>query len=476
MTVEAGGGTDVVVVGGGISGLVAARRLSLAGLSVLLVEGSPRLGGKIAGVRLGDLEVDGGAESVLVRRPEAPSLIEELGLHGRLVHPTDAKPQVYVDGRAVELPPSALGVPADLEALAGLLTPAGLERARREPSLPAPPLTDDVPIGLLLDERFGPEVTDRLLEPLLGGVYAGQSRRLSFRAVSAALFAKARAGGALSGHAAQLRRPGDGPVFGGLDGGIVALVETLVRSLAVRGVPVLTSTPVRELAADVDGYRLTVGSARDPQQVTARAVVLATPAAATGRLLNGLAASAERFAAIPYASMAVVALAVRGVQPVGSGLLVPPGQLPTVKAVTHSSTKWGWLRDRVSDVWGADVHAVRASVGRLGEERLLQVGDPELIDRTVAELRGLPGWSGVDVVESAVQRWGGGLPQYEVGHTDLVGRLRSELVGRRGLAVCGAAYDGVGIAACLGSADAAVNKITRDLGTGDDPVVVGVGA
>jgi oxygen-dependent protoporphyrinogen oxidase len=476
VTVEAGGGTDVVVVGGGISGLVAARRLSLAGLSVLLVEGSPRLGGKIAGVRLGDLEVDGGAESVLVRRPEAPSLIEELGLHGLLVHPTDAKPQVYVDGRAVELPPSALGVPADLDALAGLLTPAGLERARREPSLPAPPLTDDVPIGLLLDERFGPEVTDRLLEPLLGGVYAGQSRRLSFRAVSAALFAKARAGGALSGHAAQLRRPGDGPVFGGLDGGIVALVETLVRSLAVRGVPVLTSTPVRELAADVDGYRLTVGSARDPQQVTARAVVLATPAAATGRLLNGLAASAERFAAIPYASMAVVALAVRGVQPVGSGLLVPPGQLPTVKAVTHSSTKWGWLRDRVTDVWGADVHAVRASVGRLGEERLLQVGDPELIDRTVAELRGLPGWSGVDVVESAVRRWGGGLPQYEVGHTDLVGRLRSELVGRRGLAVCGAAYDGVGIAACLGSADAAVNKITRDLGTGDDPVVVGVGA
>ena len=221
--------------------------------------------------------MDGGAESVLVRRPEAPALIDELGLHDLLVHPTDAKPRVYVDGRAVELPPSALGVPADLEALAGLLTPAGLERARREPSLPAPPLTDDVPIGLLLDERFGPEVTDRLLEPLLGGVYAGQSRRLSFRAVSAALFAKAQAGGALSGHAAQLRRPGDGPVFGGLDGGIVALVETLVRSLAVRGVPVQTSTTVRELAATADGYRLTVGSTRDPQQITARAVVLATP-------------------------------------------------------------------------------------------------------------------------------------------------------------------------------------------------------
>ncbi len=418
---------DVVVVGGGISGLTAARRLSLAGLSVLLLEGSARLGGKIDGLALGALRVDGGAESVLVRRPEAPALIAELGLGDLLVHPSAAKPRVYADGRAVELPPSAMGVPTDLEALAGLLSPAGLERARREPSLPAPPLTEDMPIGVLLDERFGPEVTDRLLEPLLGGVYAGQSRRLSFQAVNAALFARVRGGGALSGHAAQLRRPGDGPVFGGLDGGIVALVDALVRSLAVRGVQVQTSTTVRELVATTDGYRLTVGSARDPLAISTRAVVLATPAAATGRLLSGLVGSAERLAAIPYASMAVVALVIRGVRPVGSGLLVPPGQLPTVKAVTHSSMKWDWLRERVSDLWDADVHAVRASVGRLGEERLLQIGDPELVDRTVTELRGLPGWSGVSVVESAVRRWGGGLPQYEVGHTDLVGRLRSEL-------------------------------------------------
>jgi oxygen-dependent protoporphyrinogen oxidase len=467
---------DVVVVGGGISGLAAARRLSLSGLSVLLLEGSPRLGGKISGVRLGDLQVDGGAESVLVRRPEAPALIDELGLHDLLVHPTDAKPRVYVDGRTVELPPSAMGVPADLDALNGLLSPAGSERARQEPSLPAPPLTGDVAIGVLLDERFGPEVTDRLLEPLLGGVYAGQSRRLSFRAVNAALFATARDGGSLSGHAARLRRPGDGPVFGGLDGGIVTLAETLVRSLAVRGVPLRTSTTVREVASTADGYRLTAGSARDPQLIEASAVVLATPAAATGRLLTGLVASAPQLAAIPYASMAVVALAVRGVEPVGSGLLVPPGQLATVKAVTHSSTKWEWLRERVTGAWDADVHAVRASVGRLGEEQLLQVGDSELVDRTVAELRGLPGWSGADVVASTVQRWGGGLPQYEVGHNDLVGRLRTELAGHRGLAVCGAAYDGVGIAACLGSADAAVNKITRDLGAGDDPAMVGVGA
>jgi oxygen-dependent protoporphyrinogen oxidase len=233
---------------------------------------------------------------------------------------------------------------------------------------------------------------------------------------------------------------------------------------------------VREVAADPQGYRLTVGSARVPETIRTRAVVLATPATATGRLLDGLADSAGRLGAIPNASMAVVALAVRGVEPVGSGLLVPPGQLPTVKAVTHSSTKWGWLRERTTATWGAQVHALRASVGRLGEERLLQIDDPGLIERTVAELRGLPGWSDVELVAGTVQRWGGGLPQYEVGHLELVARLRADLAERPGLAVCGAAYDGVGIAACLGSADVAVNKITSDLGTPGRRAVVGVGA
>lgn len=457
---------DAVVVGGGIAGLAAARELSVAGLQVLLLEGSARLGGKIAGVRLGhtDLRVDVGAESVLVRRPEAPELIASLGLSEQVEHPTGATPRILVDGQPVEVPPSAMGVPVDVDALSSLLTPAGLERARREPSLPAPPLPGDVAIGALIDERFGPEVTDRLLEPLLGGVYAGHARRLSFEAVNASLYAAARAGGPLSQHAAAARRSGSGPVFGGLVGGIAALVDALMTDLETRGVELRPEATVRDLTPVGDGYRLTVGPTRDSYEIDASAVVLATPAPPTGRLLTALASSAARLAAIPYASMAVVALGVRGVEPIGSGLLVPPGQLPTVKAVTHSSNKWAWVAEATERELGAGVHLVRASVGRLGEERLLQVGDDELADRTVAELRGLPGWSSLEVMSSTVQRWGGGLPQYEVGHRGLVAQLRSDLAGRVGLAVCGAAYDGVGIAACLGSAATAVNKITTDLG------------
>lgn len=464
---------DAIVVGGGISGLAAARGLAAAGLQVLLLEASPRLGGKLAGATLGELSIDVGAESALVRRPEVPALVAALGGTERLVHPTGARPRLYVDGRAMALPPSVLGVPSDLDALAGLLSPAGLARARHEPSRPAPPLTEDAAIGALTDERFGPEVTDRLLEPLLGGVYAGHARRLSFAAVNAGLFQRARAGGPLSEHARATSRSEDGPVFGSLVGGLAALVEELLADLGAAGVEVRCGATVRELAPAPGGFRLTVGPTRDAYPVRTRAVVLAAPAAPTGRLLSRVLPSAGRLAAIPYASMAVVALAVRGLEPVGSGLLVPPGELPTIKAVTHSSVKWAWLGDAARRIWGENGHVIRASVGRLGEEHLLQIGDDGLAARTVAELRRMPGWADVEVLESVVQRWGGGLPQYEVGHRDLVARVREELTDRAGLAVCGAAYDGVGIAACLGSADRAVTKITSDLSAEAKPEAVG---
>ncbi|MFT4165455.1 MAG: protoporphyrinogen oxidase [Microlunatus sp.] len=467
------GQPEVLVVGGGISGLAAARRLALAGRRVLLLEGSPRLGGKLAAAELAPgLGVDVGAESVLVRRPEAPALISSLGLDPRLVHPTGAKPKVYVDGHPVDVPPSVIGVPDDIDVLSGLLSPDGLARARREPSVPAPQLPSDLAIGELIDERFGPEVTDRLLEPLLGGVYAGHARRLSFAAVNPALFERARSGGALSSHAAATRRPGEGPVFGGLVGGIAGLVDALAADLRTRGIEIC-HLPVRALATVSGGYRLTVGSTRDAREITAPAVVLATPATPTARLLAGVVDSAAWLGGIPYASMAVVALAVRGVEPEGSGLLVPPGELPTIKAVTHSSAKWAWVAEAAEQTLGPGVQVIRASVGRLGEERLLQIADRDLIDRTVGELRTLPGWSALEIVASTVQRWGGGLPQYEVGHRTQVTRLQEELASWRGLAVCGAAYDGVGIAACLGSAEAAASKITADLDAEGDEVTIG---
>ncbi|MGO1975443.1 MAG: protoporphyrinogen/coproporphyrinogen oxidase, partial [Propionibacteriaceae bacterium] len=226
---------------------------------------------------------------------------------------------------------------------------------------------------------------------------------------------------------------------------------------------------VRDLQVESGGCRLRTGPVPAPTGLHVDAVVLATPARATARLLAAPApAAADRLDGIAYASMAVVSLLVRGADLVGSGLLVPPGELPTVKALTHSDRKWQWLADAVAEEHGPDVHVVRASIGRAGEERLLQLSDDALVRRTVAELATLPGWAGASLLEGRVQRWGGGLPQYAVGHRERIAEVRQVIAGLPGLAVCGAAYDGVGIAACVAGAEQAAGTIIDFLHTGTE--------
>jgi oxygen-dependent protoporphyrinogen oxidase len=454
-----------------VAGLAAARSLVTAGYDVTVLEAAPQWGGKLASTRPGGVRLDSGAESVLARRPEALALIHDLGLDDRLVHPTAAAAQVLVGGEVRRLPPSAMGVPRDLDALAGYLSREGLDRARQEPELPAPAFDDDLGIGAYVDARFGPEVTDRLLEPLLGGVYAGQSRLLSFEAVSPALFARACRGGSLLEHAQQSTvTSAHGPVFAGLVGGVATLADALVADLLTKGATLRTGVTVRELSplrtGTTGGYRLLCGPTTAPELIDCDAVVLATPAGPAGRLLTGLAAVGHELAAVPYASTAVLTLVLRGARLTGSGLLVPPGELPTIKALTYSSNKWAWVADAAQHAWGTDASVVRVSVGRLGEEGLLQLDDDALLARTWTEARRLPGWAQAELVTGEVARWGGALPQYLVGHRVLVGRVRAAERGWPGLALCGAALDGVGVAACLAGATAAADKIDQDLSGG----------
>ncbi len=466
-----------VVVGGGIAGLTAARALALAGRSVVLLESSPRLGGKIIPIAPDGVSLDGGPESLLARRPEAVRLAESLGL--ALEHPTAATSRLLIGGRPHPLPRQAMGIPVDLAGLAELLEPDDLARAEQEPDLPAPPLTGDIGIGAYVDARFGPAVTDRLLEPMLGGVYAGRARDLSFEAVNRPLFERARAGGSLLGHAADLVAAGagaaGGPVFAGLPDGVAGLVAALVDELARLGVELRTGTTVRGLERRPGGYRLALGAAtrtplHDRGVLDPDSVVLAVPAAPLSRLITGLApAVAAEVARVPYASMAVITFVVRGFAGDGSGMLVPPGELPTIKAFTHSSIKWDWIAERARSAWGEDVTVIRASVGRIGEEHLLQLDDDQLAARTFAEARDLvPGWARAELITRAVTRFGGGLPQYLVGHSGLVRRLRDAVAAQSGLAICGALLDGVGIAACVGSGAAAATRIVDPVAAGDD--------
>jgi oxygen-dependent protoporphyrinogen oxidase len=204
-----------------------------------------------------------------------------------------------------------------------------------------------------------------------------------------------------------------------------------------------------------------LGSARDPEHLDADAVVLATPAAPTARLLRDLApTAAAELAAIETASMAVVTLAFRsGDVPEGdsSGFLVPPVERRVIKASTFSFAKWDWVR-AAGNTGGDDLLVLRTSIGRHGEEASLQVPDEELIARSLADLADIAAVR-ARPVDSHVQRWGGGLPQYAVGHLDRVARIRDDVARVAGLAVCGAAYDGVGIPAVIASARAAAAEV-----------------
>jgi oxygen-dependent protoporphyrinogen oxidase len=197
----------------------------------------------------------------------------------------------------------------------------------------------------------------------------------------------------------------------------------------------------------------------------AEAVVLAVPATPAARLLLPHAPAAARLLGeVEYASMAVVTLAVEraglGDLP-GSGFLVPPVDGRRIKASTFSSAKWAWV-DALRD----DVVFLRASVGRAREEADLQRPDDELVALAVEEVGLALGRPLTPVVDAHVQRWGGGLPQYAVGHLDRVAAVRAEAEALPGLGLAGAAYDGVGIPACIGSGRAAAARVATRLRAG----------
>ncbi len=303
--------------------------------------------------------------------------------------------------------------------------------------------------------RLGDEVVDRLVEPLLGGVYAGHARHLSAAAAVPQLLAMARRGSLLVQAAAL--PSSTAPVFASIRGGMGRLPDLLCDP---GGFEVRTSATVRALRRTPSGWALTVGPTSHPETIDAVAVVLATPPAPTARLLaDAVPAAATDLAGIETASVAVVSLAFRAEDLPDalferSGFLVPPVERRTIKASTFSFAKWAWVREL-----DADVVVLRTSLGRHGEEATLQVGDDGLERVSLTDLAAMAGIT-ARPVDSHVQRWGGALPQYAVGHLARVARIRAAVAGEPGLAVCGAAYDGVGIPAVIGSARRAVASVT----------------
>ncbi|MGH3855395.1 MAG: protoporphyrinogen oxidase [Pseudonocardiaceae bacterium] len=473
----------VAVVGGGISGLAAAHRLrTLLGpaAEIVLVEGSRRLGGALRTVELGGVALDVGAEAFLVRRPEALRLVEELGLGGQRRHPTSAAPTVRAAGRIAALPTrTVLGLPGAAADVAGLLSAPGVARVAAEPAAPLRwEPGQDAAVGVLLRERAGDELVDRLVDPLLGGVYAGRADALGLRAtLPAVATALDRGAGSLLAAASAVLsagRPfsggGPSPVFGTLRGGLGGLVDALATAATVR--PRL-GLPVRELARIPDGWRLRLGAITETEHLDVDAVLLAVPAPALRRLLaDPLPVASTAAGRVEVASCAVVGLALplaaARALPEASGVLVSATEHLAVKAFTFSGRKWAHAS---SD----EVLLIRASLGRHGEARVLQRDDAELIAAVRADLAALTGITAAPV-DAVVARWGGALPQYAPGHLDAVAALERDVARSAGLAVAGATLHGVGLPACIATADAAARRIAGYLTGANAPALLRGGA
>jgi protoporphyrinogen/coproporphyrinogen III oxidase len=466
----------VVIIGGGITGLAAAH--ALAGRAeVTVVEAASRVGGKLRTSPVGgtgpaaELEVDEGAESFLARVPDGTRLARQVGLGHDIVHPATTSASVIVGGRPRPMPPgTVLGVPTDAVGLirSRVLSPAGLARLAADLVLPRGERDEDPSVGDYVGARLGHQLVERLVDPMLGGVYGGRADRLSLRATVPQLVPIVAEDRSLLLGARRVRArtappaAASTPVFASVRGGLGRFAATVASA---SGATIRTGVTARALAPAGPGWRVEV-TTNGPapaggvtETLDADAVVIAVPAPAARRLLEPLAPrAATALVGIPYASIAIVTLVYRDVAPPpGSGFLVPPTENAMIKAATFLSAKWP------ETVAGTGLTVVRASVGRAGDEADLRRGDVELAGVAAAEVAALTraagrrggGGAGLSArpIASRVSRWGGALPQYLPGHLERVANARAALPA--GILLAGAGYDGVGIPACIRSGEAA---------------------
>ena len=440
--------TRVAVIGGGLAGLTAAFELTRSGVDYQLYEASSRFGGKVWSSPVGDRIVDAGADTFLARVPEGRELCEQLGLADQLTSPIAPVPAyIHRAGRLHPLPRgTVLGVPTDLAALAesGLISPESMAVVAAEPSLPPTSLAGDISVGAYFRERLGDEVTERLIDPMIGGINASDIDRLSLRSASPQIAAVAAAHRSIleglrlarSSVGATLGSAVDEPVFYGLPGGIARIIDGLVGAL--------------------DPALLHLQAAPDMADVAADRIIIATPAPAASRLLADISPTASRLLAeIDYASVAQVSVEFddEAVRPVldASGILFPRVDGMILTACTWFSTKWAHYQ-RPGRL------LLRLTSGRYGDTRALALDDETLIATLLGEVQYVLDITG-EPCAVRVQRWVDALPQYVPGHAERVDAIEAALAREAPhVTLAGAAYRGIGIPATIASGRLAARK------------------
>jgi oxygen-dependent protoporphyrinogen oxidase len=439
-------------------------------VNVTVLEADTHLGGKVVAADVAGIVVDTGPDALMVRSPAAAQLVSELGLDDSLRPPSGAGAFLWSRGRLRPLPTgSVFGVPDKLVPLlrSGLLDPIGFVRAGADLVLPRREPAGDPTIEQLLRPRFGRQVYERLVEPLLGGVHAGRAGRLSARSAAAEVMALAAGHRSLYLALRERKRkaapgPAPRPPLMSMVGGLPRLVGALADASLAASADLRTGARVRELRAQEGRYVLS-GDGFEP--FAADDVVLATPAWAAADLLRPLApAAADALAGIEYVGVATVIMAYpRSAMPPGlrgTGFLVPPVEGRLLVGCTWLTEKWPHLADGSSGgPTGPDAPVlIRAMVGRDGDQRWADLDDDALVRAVRAELADAMGLRAEPLAVS-IRRLPAAMPQYTVGHAERLAAVDVALQELPGVRVTGAGYRGVGLAGCITQADAAAAAV-----------------
>lgn len=481
---------DAVVVGGGVSGLVAARELALAGCTPLVLEAWAAPGGAVGRHSVGGLTLDAGAESFATRGGVVAALASDLGLGALLNAPSGAGAWVQLPGGAGTLPRTGLlGIPAhpwaaDVRHTIGLL---GALRASADRLLPAARGTtrrdgSAASLGDLVAARMGPRVLDRLVTPVVSGVHAADPGALDVDAVAPGLRAALASRGSLGAAVGSMRALAPaGAAVAGLVGGMFTLVDALVTDVEERGGRVEASSRVTALERDDVGWVIRVDAApgRPERVISAPRVVLALPGPAAAALLaphlpETVVVRPDAGADVVLVTLVLDAPALDRA-PRGTGVLVAAGVAAVrARALTHATAKWAWLARAA----GPSRHVVRLSygppVGAAGAGRpgtaaapsppvpeVSRLPLPELTAlalRDAATLLGVP-LANVQVVDSARVRWAASLPRPSAAHHATVVAARGAVATLPGLQACGAWLAGNGLAAVVSDAQATARRL-----------------
>ncbi|AWB44132.1 protoporphyrinogen oxidase [Paenibacillus sp. CAA11] len=448
---------DVVIIGGGLTGLSAAfyirKFYTEKGITphISVLEQSDTMGGKISTLRKDGFVIEKGPDSFLARKVAMTDLAKEIGLEQELVsqNPESKKTYIVSKGQLHPMPSGlVLGIPTELTPFlrSGLVSPQGKLRALKDFLLPPRREQTDESLGHFIERRLGPEVLENVTEPLLAGIYAGDTRHLSLQATFPQFAEVEREYGSLIRGMMTGRKPVEThtgtkrSAFLTFKGGLQSLITKLTEQLADTNLRV--NTAAKSITELQGKYEVKLASG---EVLTADEVVITTPAFTAADLLREHV-DVRALDAINYVSVANVVLGFDKrdflAEFDGSGFLVPRKEGRSITACTWTSTKWLHTspEDRV---------LLRCYVGRSGEEQNVDLPDEELTKMVLHELKEIMSLQATPLF-SEITRLYKSMPQYPVGHLEHIEQLQQELRAKRpGLYVTGAAFKGVGLPDCI---------------------------